>query len=250
MRVLAGYGVLLFFTLLAAAFVVGLAGFKGSDATRATGFFVQIAGAIFLVAAVLGTISAIASIARPAKPTTLPSATPTPGTVGPVGPQFEGPFEDPMQWPDDGSPARRNSPSRAAPPRDGTESRTGGVVGLLGSIVMLAAGIWLLLGGSKMSGTSLVGLGRSGGGSGMAGQAGTTPGPGASSVAGAQGWQPSAEGQGGGGPTPGSTAHPTATPTAPGPPTAWQPPQAPPQTPSGGLTAPPGGPGGPSAPGG
>jgi len=249
MRVLAGYGVLLFFTLLAAAFVVGLAGFKGSDATRATGFFVQIAGAIFLVAAVLGTISAIASIARPAKPTTLPSATPTPGAVGPVGPQFEGPFEDPMQWPDDGSPALRNSPSRTAPGRDGTESRTGGVVGLLGSLVMLAAGIWLLLGGSKVSGISLVGLGRSGGGGGVGGQTGTAAAPGAISSAGAQGWQPSAEGQGGGGPTPGGTAHPAATPTTQGLPTAWQPPQAPPQAPGGGVTAPPG-PGGPSAPSG
>ncbi len=65
MRALAGFAVLVFFGAIGAAFVVGLAGWKGSDPRRATGYYLGLFSGFLLIAALLGIVGSLAVLANP-----------------------------------------------------------------------------------------------------------------------------------------------------------------------------------------
>lgn len=148
MRALAGLSVLIFFGLLGAAFVAGLAGFKGNDPRKAVGYYLGVFAFVSILASAMGLLGSVARLATAA-------SRPPDGKAEieeRLPPRDQRRERGRIASPEDGPAFERLSPSND-PGRSGA---LGATLGLLTSLVVGAGGVWLLYVGSNMSETSFL----------------------------------------------------------------------------------------------
>lgn len=148
MRALAGLSVLIFFGLLGAAFVAGLAGLKGNDPRKAAGYYLGIFAFVSILASVMGLIGSVAGL--------MTAASRPPDEKAQieerVPPRDEGRERGRIASPEDARAVERRYPSSGLR-RSGA---LGAALGVLASLVVGAGGVWLLYVGSNMAETSFL----------------------------------------------------------------------------------------------
>ncbi len=157
MRALAGFAVLIFFGLLGAIFVVGLSGIKGSDPRLPSAYYLGFFAAILLLAAVLGTVGSLATLANPGPDRDdieiqAPKEPREPGLRRGPADEFESRRIADVDDENETNPPRRRV---VKPGVAGWESRYSAGVGLLASLILGAAALWLLRVASNLADRNL-----------------------------------------------------------------------------------------------
>jgi hypothetical protein len=141
MRALGGFAVLFFFGLLGAAFVIGLAGWKGSDPRPAAGYYLGIFAAILLASSLLGLVGSAAALAGPER---RGDEIPVPATKGREQPPMAGRNAEPDTRSGPDTAIYPPPPRAERPSREAWGSRYSAGVGLVVSILMGAVALWVL----------------------------------------------------------------------------------------------------------